>query len=134
MIKKIIRVILILACLTIIIASIFFKSFDYELVTSTQTISGLINPSVYVSDIDVPTGTSKICTGLFYINLTISDYNKEGLENYKNDGIMYNQNASYVEYVSPFSCTTIELKSNEVLEAFNRDWGKVNYYLKLKND
>lgn len=112
----------------------FFKSFDYELVASTQTISGLINPSVYVSDIDVPTGTYKICTGLFYINLTISDYNKEELENYKSDGITYNQNASYVEYVNPFSCTTIELKSNGVLEAFNRDWGKVNYYLKLKND
>lgn len=114
---------------------IHFSSFDYDLITSRETISGLIYTNVYVSGKDIPTGPTKVCTGAFSAGISVSHYTDEELKAYKESGDWEDQQKPQYEVgLDPYSCKTIDLKKNQVVEGFNRNWGSVDYYLKKVKD
>lgn len=47
---------------------------------------------------------------------------------------MYDQPQIYTEEIKPFSCTSINLESNMVVEGFNQDWGTVKCYIKFEGN
>ncbi len=134
MIKSHILVFLIISGFLSIVIGIYFQSFDLVATTSTQTTSGLWNPQVLVSSVDIPVGNTKICTGLNYVNVKVSEYDKNELEEYNENGIMYDQPIINEEKIKPLSCTTIEIQDNMVIEGTNNDWGIVNYYIKFEDE
>lgn len=134
MIKKILLVVLLTIGLMAIVIVSYFHSFDMTATTSTQSMSGLWNPQVLVSDADLPTGTTKICTGINYVNIKVSEYDKKELVEYNENGIMYDQPIIYEGKIKPFSCTSIEIEEDMVLEGFNHDWGKVKYFINFEDE
>lgn len=134
MIKKLLLVVLLTIGLMSIVIVIYFSSFDMTATTSTQSMSGLWNPQVFVSDTDLPIGTTKICTGINYVNIKVSEYDKKELAEYYENGIMYDQPMVYEKKIKPFSCTSIEIKDDMVVEGFNHDWGKVKYFINFEDE
>lgn len=132
MIKRILLPTLLILILVVICRDIFVRSFNVTASTSYQSISGLWKPKVFVSGYDIPIGTTKICTGLNYVNIKVSEYDEKKLEEYIQEGIKYDQPQVYSEEIKPFSCTSITLESNMVVEGFNHDWGAVKYYIKFE--
>ncbi|WOO88812.1 hypothetical protein R2F61_08005 [Mollicutes bacterium LVI A0078] len=133
MIRKLVIITLLVGGFSLIFIANYFRSFDLIATTSTQTISGLWNPQVLVSSVDIPVGATKICTGVNYVNVKVSEYDENELIEYSENGIMYNQPIINEEKIKPLSCTIIEIQDNMVLEGTNNDWGNVNYYIKFED-
>lgn len=134
MIKKLFIITLLVIGFSVIFIANYFRSFDLIETTSSQTISGLWNPQVLVSSVDIPVGDTKICTGVNYVNVKVSEYDKNELVEYNENGIMYDQPIINEEKIKPLSCTTIEIQDNMVIEGTNNDWGNVNYYIKFEDE
>ncbi len=134
MIRRTFIILLLVVGLTIIVIANYFRSFDLIATTSTQTISGLWNPQVLVSSVDIPVGATKICTGVNYVNVKVSEYDENKLVEYNENGIMYDQPIINEEKIKPLSCTTIEIQDNMVIEGINNDWGNVDYYIKFEDE
>lgn len=134
MFKRPVNFVWIIVGFTILFIRSYFNSFDLKALTSTETMSGLWNTQVYVIGSDIPSGTTKICTGINYVSINVSEYNEKELTEYNKNGVMYNQPSIYSDSLDPFSCTTIELEDNTVLEGINRDWGRVGYFIKFEDE
>lgn len=116
----------------ILLIIIYFKffNFDYKMTTSVLTSSGLINDEMIVVGKDIEEGDYKICSGINYIDYSVKNYDKEEYSDYKENGLYYEEEVLYSNHLNSHSCEQISLQKGTVLEAFNNDWGKVDYYLK----
>lgn len=81
MIKRILLAAIQALILVVLSRTIFISSFNVTASTSSQSISGLWEPKVFVSSYDIPIGTAKICTGLNYVNIKVSEYDEKNLKN-----------------------------------------------------
>ncbi len=124
--------ILVLVFFLIFLIIIYFKffSFDYKMTTSALTSSGLVNEEMLVVDKDIEEGDYKICSGINYIDYSIKKYNEEEYNDYVEVGLYYDEEVLYSDHLKRYSCGQVSLQKGMVLEAFNNDWGRVNYYLK----